>query len=285
MKPNARFLRQPREFWANVRTISQKVGYTAKGESQINVPSLDDTRTALGRLGLSTLHIADDSKTTEFGELLIQYFKYRARILNRFVEPRLMDSRQAKKVFSDLAARISPSHPFPMNKQKGKKRTPAYFTSIVNMLIEENTKRFSCDFDPHELTTVTRNGVPLRTLARRVDGAFPSAVNPIAIWEIKEYYNTTTFGSRVADGVYETLLDGMEIEELREHEGVEVKHYLMVDSHFTWWVCGRSYLCRLIDMLHMGFVDEIFFGREVLERLPSVVSGWVRTARGRRASA
>jgi hypothetical protein len=132
---------------------------------------------------------------------------------------------------------------------------------------------------------VTRNGVPLRTLARRVDGAFPSAVNPIAIWEIKEYYNTTTFGSRVADGVYETLLDGMEIEELREHEGIEVKHYLMVDSHFTWWVCGRSYLCRLIDMLHMGFVDEIFFGREVLDSLPSAVSGWVRTARGRRAPA
>jgi len=30
------------------------------------------------------------------------------------------------------------------------------------------------------------------------------------------YYYTTTFGSRVEDGVYETLLDGMELEELRE---------------------------------------------------------------------
>jgi hypothetical protein len=39
----------------------------------------------------------------------------------------------------------------------------------------------------------------------------PGTVNPIAIWEIKEYYYTTTFGSRVADGVYETLLDGMEL--------------------------------------------------------------------------
>ena len=41
-------------------------------------------------------------------------------------------------------------------------------------------------------------------------------------------------GSRVADGVYVSLLDGMEVEELRESEGIEVKHYLMVDSHFTW---------------------------------------------------
>lgn len=57
------------------------------------------------------------------------------------------------------------------------------------------------------------NGLPVRTLARRVDGAFPSVINPVAIWEVKEYYHTTTFGSRVADGVYETLLDGMELED------------------------------------------------------------------------
>ncbi|MGO8748481.1 MAG: hypothetical protein ACLQNE_21100 [Thermoguttaceae bacterium] len=31
----------------------------------------------------------------------------------------------------------------------------------------------------------------------------------------------TTFGSRVADGVYETLLDGMELEELRDHEKID----------------------------------------------------------------
>ena len=40
-------------------------------------------------------------------------------------------------------------------------------------------------------------------------------MNPIAVWELKEYYYTTTFGSRVADGIYETLLDGMELEDMR----------------------------------------------------------------------
>lgn len=40
--------------------------------------------------------------------------------------------------------------------------------------------------------------------------------------EIKEYYYTTTFGSRVAGGVYETLLDGMELDELAQNEGVRV---------------------------------------------------------------
>ena len=124
--------------------------------------------------------------------------------------------------------------------------------------------------------------MPLRTLARRVDGAFPSAINPVAVWEIKEYYHTTTFGSRVADGVYETLLDGMELEELRCSEGIDVKHYLVLDDRFTWWDCGRSYLCRIIDMLHMGYVDEVLFGREVVERLPVLVKGWVQTARSRK---
>jgi hypothetical protein len=130
------------------------------------------------------------------------------------------------------------------------------------------------NFDPRELTTFTGNGVPVRTLARRVDGAFPSTKNPIAIWEIKEYYYTTTFGSRVADGVYETLLDGMELEDLREREGVDVDHLLIIDAWFTWWKCGKPYLCRIVDMLHMGYVSEVLFGREVLERLPIIAREW-----------
>ena len=131
---------------------------------------------------------------------------------------------------------------------------------------------------------MTRDGAPLRTLARQVDGAFPSIVNPIAVWEIKEYYYTTTFGSRVADGVYETLLDGMELEELQERERIHVKHYLMIGAHYTWWECGRSYLCRIIDMLHMGYVDKVLFGHEVIERLPSLVKEWVSLVHRRQLS-
>lgn len=149
------------------------------------------------------------------------------------------------------------------------------------MLIEAHSKGHPCDYDPRTLTTVTRDGAPLRTLARRLDGAFPSTVNPIAVWEIKEYYYTTTFGSRVADGVYESLLDGMELKEIREHDGVDVKHYLFLDAHYTWWDCGKSYLCRIIDMLHMGYVDEVLFGYEVVEELPRLVAQWTALAKKR----
>jgi hypothetical protein len=95
----------------------------------------------------------------------------------------------------------------------------------------------------------------------------------MAVWEIKEYYYTTTFGSRVADEVYETLLDGMELELLDaalcelatlESRPIHIQHLLMVDAHYTWWIKGRSYLCCIIDMLHMVYVDEVLFGEEVV---------------------
>jgi len=38
----------------------------------------------------------------------------------------------------------------------------------------------------------------------------------------------------------------------------------MVDAQFTWWVQGKAYLCRIVDMLHMRYVDEVLFGHEVV---------------------
>jgi hypothetical protein len=187
-----------------------------------------------------------------------------------------MNVTEVQRTFKRLYKDLKPSCPIPMNKQKGKMKQPAFLTGLVNMLIEANANGLPCDYDPHQLTIATRDGLPVRTLARRVDGAFPDSVNPIAVWEIKEYYYTTTFGSRVADGIYESLLDGLEIEELREHEGMDIKHYLVVDAYDTWWKLGKSYLCRIIDMLHMGYLDEALFGREVIERLPAIVDEWVR---------
>jgi len=276
LRPHPDFLNQPKRFWAHVRSISEQVGYTDRATKQIKVPSLAEICGALIDLGLSASHVMERGETaTDFGASLCAYFKHRADALNDFVEPRLMDVGRARREYDKLRKALRPTCPLPMNKQKGRKKSPAYLTGIVNMLIEHHGAGRPCDYDPRKLTTVTADGIPLRTLARRIDGAFPSAVNPVAVWEIKEYYYTTSFGSRVADGVYETLLDGMELEELREHESIDVKHYLMLDAHYTWWVQGRSYLCRVVDMLHMGYIDEALFGYEVLEQLPTLVAEWL----------
>lgn len=275
MIADQRFTNKSPEFWANVRLISQKVGYTERGTSQIKVPGQNEIVNAYKDLGLDASKFLSTGKPTKFGKSLMLYFEHRANFLNNDVEPNLMNRAQAEQLFYELQHTYKPQNTTPLNKQKGEKRAPAFFTGIIHTLIESQLDGYKCDFDPKWLTSFTQENFPVRSLSRRIDGAFPGTVNPIAIWEIKEYYNTTTFGSRVADGVYETLLDGYELSEVRKYIKKDVRHYLMVDDHFTWWIKGRSYLCRICDMLHMGLLTEALFGREVVQRLPIIVKEWI----------
>ena len=276
MKANTRFSGLDPVFWANVRSISETLGYTERRTKMIRVYLLDNMIEAMQTVGLGYGHLVDkNGNSTAFAKDLHDYFKHRAQALNKYVEPRLMDANRARKTFEKLRSQLSPSCPLPMNKQKGAMREHSFLTCIVNMLVEDGIAGLPCNYDPRRLTTLTQGEKPARTLSRRLDGCFPGTVNPIAAWEIKEYYYTTTFGSRVADGVYETLLDGYEIAEARENLGFDVQHLLIVDAYSTWWEMGRSYLCRIIDMLHMGYVDEVLFGYETVERLPKIVKEWV----------
>ena len=115
----------------------------------------------------------DKSRPTKLGKTVLEYYTHRAEILNNYVEPRLLDADAARAMFEELQQHIPTKRTPPMNKQKGEKKAPAYFTASINLLIEQNAEGMPCDYDPRELTTVTMNGAPLRTLARRVDGAFP----------------------------------------------------------------------------------------------------------------
>jgi len=234
---------------------------------------------AFSNLNLDPALIFENGKPTPLAEDLHAYFCYRAKVLHEEVEPNLMNANQARDEFYKLKQAFNPQCPLPMNKQKNEKRDYNFLTGLVNMTIEANIKANACDYDPRKLTTITKNGQPCRTLSRRVDGAFPSPVNPIAVWEIKEYYYTTTFGSRIADGVYETLLDGLEIEELYNHEGIKIQHYLMVDAYDTWWNMGKSYLCRMVDMVNMGYADEVLFGYQVVTELPRICENWLKKSR------
>ena len=278
MRANKAFSNLDKGFWAHVRSISEAQGYTVRGAGAIKTLTAAGIVKAFKKLGLSSEHLVVKGELTELGERLCDYFDYRADLLDNFVQPRLMDAARAEKVYNEMKAKLKPKLSVTMNKQKGEKAKIAYLTALVNMIIESVVGVDGYNPDPRQLTTFTKDEMPLRTLSRRVDGALPGVVNPVAIWEIKEYYYTTTFGSRVADGVYETLLDGMELEEMLEHAGRNVEHMLALDAHYTWWKKGRSYLCRIVDMLNMGYVDEVLFGYEVVERLPKLAEEWVALA-------
>ncbi len=273
MKPVTTFQDQPRHFWAHVKLLSEGRGYSVEGKLKRYTPH--DLKQFLSTYGLSTNHLdVLLSAGATYGELITTYIDYRANILETFVATHLMNREQAKLEFERIISSFTGTLPLSYNKQSGEKKHPAYLTSIINLLTEKTLGSPEFNHNPQGLIVVTDAVKPLRVFSRRMDGAYPSIINPLAVWEIKEYYGSTTFGSRIADGVYETMLDGEEFTELREHEAIDVKHYLVVDDYHTWWKQGKSYLCRMIDMLHMGLVDEVLFGREVITRWPEIVNGW-----------
>jgi len=267
-----RFRKQPSEFWALVKLASQLLGYSERGKGRLKRYAPDEIAAALAERGLDPFAAAGDV------ERLVEYSNIRADLLETVVEPNLMNRDQAAELFEAVRDRVKPPESLlSMNKQKKEKRHYAYLACIVNMLtyetLMETHGRATFNPSPRGPLTFARDGLPLRTLFRWMDGAYPDVNQPHAAWEIKEYYGTTTFGSRVADGVYETALDGYELNDLRE-VGVDVEHYLFLDDRFTWWDCGRSYLCRIVDMLHAGLLDGAYFGREVVEEWPRVVRRW-----------
>jgi hypothetical protein len=157
MQPDSRFQKLDKSFWAHVRVISQKLGYTNRRTQQIRVHNVDNIIKAMHELNLQADHLEED---TPFIDSLYAYFEYRAAILNGYVEPRLMDAERAQATFEDLRHSLRSTLPIPMNKQSGEKKRPAYFTGMVNMLIEAHLNGLSCDYEPRRLPVIVRNSVP-----------------------------------------------------------------------------------------------------------------------------
>ncbi|WP_379822912.1 hypothetical protein [Lacticaseibacillus paracasei] len=283
MQANPIFKNKGNDFWAYVRFISEYGGYSrrlGKGQDYSEGKVL-----AHSKKEIKDYLESNNLKYTEtILDLVTDYLKYRAEVLNNFVEPNLMMAPEAEKIYmelkqklwSDYAIDYSPA----FNKQKANKKKPAYFTGIIDYITKitlmQLTGQDKYEFNPLKLVYTTNSeGYLTTTLSRRFDGAYPSLINPRIIWEIKEYYYTTTFGSRIADGVYETQLDGFEINQIEKKYSSPIYHVFFADAHLTWWRDGKSYLCRLVDALNMGLVDELIFGKEVIDRWPVVLKSIV----------
>ena len=261
-------------FWAFVKYISENLGYTERGEGVVKKYPISEIKALCRERGINA------SEDTIINAA--KYSKMRADLLNRFAESMLMDAETASEEFRnwEMLHRVGNYYcKLPLNKQKGAMKQVAFFTAIINIIAEKtireitgNTRSLGFDDDPRGLAYVwDDNGRIIGASSRRFDGAYPSIESPKLVWEIKEYYYATTFGSRVADGVYETQLDGFEFKELYDRTGRKVYHVLFIDAYRTWWVQGKSYLCRLVDAMNSGVVDEVIVGREVLTRWPELL--------------
>jgi hypothetical protein len=274
MKAHPIYQNKSLSFWGTVKFLSDNLGYSDRKSSTLRAYNLDECRSIL----------AANNILYNYAELIdiVSYLNYRSNILNSTVQNYLMNADDVQALFNNITTDLDINTlrcKLPLNKQKNEKKNLAFFTCIINILTEQTLNNFfnetalniSFDSDPQSLAYILNNNHQIiTTLSRRYDGALPSTVSPIAVWEIKEYYYTTTFGSRIADGIYETLLDGYEINQLPIE--LRPKHYYFIDSKNTWWTLGKSYLCRIIDLLHMGFVTEVFFGREVIYSWPNALN-------------
>lgn len=274
MRAFTEFADMPSEFWAFVKFVSEMLGYTVRREGIVRTYSEHEI-----------VELCKEKNTFVSNRLIrqaIRYFDMRADLLNNFAKEMLMDAETACAECEPLL-RLHTKDNFrcklPLNKQKGTMKQIAYFTAIINILAEKTIREcipkldeLGFDDDPRGLVYVwDKDRALIGASSRRFDGAYPSIESPHMVWEIKEYYYATTFGSRVADGVYETQLDGYEFRELFDRTGRKVQHVLFIDAYRTWWGQGKSYLCRIIDSLNMGLVDEVIIGREVFTRWPELL--------------
>ena len=271
MKPFNEFRDMDASFWAFIKFISETMGYTDRQSDMVKSYSEKEIRDLCQK---HNVNISDDALANA-----LAYTERRANLLNHFAESMLMDSHAAGEEYKkwEQLHRIGNYYcKLPLNKQKGEKKQIAFFTAIINILAEKTIREFTSlangpgfDDDPRGLMYIWDEDRHLiGASSRRFDGAYPSIE---IVWEIKEYYYATTFGSRVADGVYETQLDGFEFRELFNRTGRKVYHVLFVDAYMTWWKQGKSYLCRLVDAMNSGVVDEVIVGREVLTRWPELL--------------
>lgn len=118
---------------------------------------------------------------------------------------------------------------------------------------------------------------------RRLDGAIPALLNPVALWEIKEYWGVTKGGSKMSDAIYELQLVGIELRMFEDEVGVHVNHYAILDGKFQWGA-RKSDLRRAVDLLYSGLLDELIVGREVLTEWPRVVRECCAVALAKSAS-
>lgn len=260
-------------FWSFIKFISERLKYTDQNRGIVKSYTMDEILGLCHKFNIPINHRLIATAAA--------YCDMRANLLNNAASM-FMDMTMAEYEFlkwRQIYKQERLTCKLPFNKQKGVMHKPAFFTAMINILTERTIREITgcrngvCfDDDPRTLLNVRdARGNIVGASSRRFDGVYPDTMYPKIVWEIKEYYYTTTFGSRIADGIYETLLDGFELNEIHSRTEQKIFHILFIDAYDTWWGKGKSYLCRIIDALNMGLVDEVIIGKEIFLRWPMLL--------------
>ncbi|MGN0930550.1 MAG: hypothetical protein ACI4NP_02405 [Thermoguttaceae bacterium] len=138
MKPFDEFRNQNASFWAFIKIASESLGYTDRTHGGVKCYSENDLRELCQKKNIE----ASDKLLSDSAS----YAQMRAKLLNDFVKPRLMDAQSAFEEYKKLEV-LHRNDNFlcniPLNKQKGNMKQIAFFTAIVNILAEKSVRELT----------------------------------------------------------------------------------------------------------------------------------------------
>ena len=114
MYTNSSFCMLGAEFWALVKLVSEKLGYTERNRGTVRIFTEDDVFSVCKNL--------ETSISDEYIHAVSDYSRLRAEKLNEIVRPNLMSGEKAKAIFErlyDFYQRNGYSCKLPKNKQSG----------------------------------------------------------------------------------------------------------------------------------------------------------------------
>ena len=167
MQPFPEFAQKNKAFWAYIKLISEKLGYSERRTHKLRRYTFEEIINLMKDENISTSEILDETskKETALGRSIVKYLNIRSEIIETHVAPNLMNRNQAKKEFEKAKKRIKPKCHLPLNKQKREKRHYSYLVGLVNMLTEEALGGCYFDDNPRGLTLITQNKKPIRVLS------------------------------------------------------------------------------------------------------------------------
>ena len=126
MKAFKRFTKEDKSFWFFIRFVSEKLGYSKKGEV------LSYTKEQIEELCKRENIFASPDRITQ----AVDYCQMRADTINTIVQENLMDAEMAQHEFEQLQRLGTYYSKLIMNKQSGEKKRVNYFTAIITMIAE-----------------------------------------------------------------------------------------------------------------------------------------------------
>ncbi|MEM9887995.1 MAG: hypothetical protein AAF849_19020 [Bacteroidota bacterium] len=103
MKPNREYYNLDFEFWANIKLLNQRIGYTRRKSKMYPnggfvIPTMQEVKEVFDKEGLRISKLIRNDKFTDFGNLVISYMSYRAELLTSKVASNLMNQASAKEL-------------------------------------------------------------------------------------------------------------------------------------------------------------------------------------------